>query len=45
MIMMTQLTSPGSAMRRAFPGLVMQAITESRHSGAAGIEMYRAMER
>jgi CubicO group peptidase (beta-lactamase class C family) len=45
MIMMTQLTSPGSAMRRAFPGLVMQAITDSHHSGPEGIEMYRAIER
>jgi CubicO group peptidase (beta-lactamase class C family) len=45
MIMMTQLTNPGSAMRRAFPGFVMQAITESHHSGPKGIEMYRAIER
>jgi CubicO group peptidase (beta-lactamase class C family) len=45
MIMMTQLTNPGSAMRRAFPGLVMQAITESHHSGPRGIEGYPAIER
>ena len=45
MIMMTQLANPGSAMRRAFPGLVMQAITESYHPGSKAIEMYRPIPR
>lgn len=46
MILMEQLTGAGGAeIRRMFPNLVMQAITESYHSGAGAIEAYPPIER
>jgi CubicO group peptidase (beta-lactamase class C family) len=46
MILLTQLTSSGHInLRRDFPGLVMQAITESRHSGPGAIRAYGVIER
>lgn len=38
MILMEQLTGNGSDIRRMFPELVMQAITESYHSGSGAIK-------
>lgn len=47
MIFMGQLTSfsAGNDIRRVFPGLVMQAITESHHSGPGAIHGYPALPR
>ena len=41
MILMEQLSGAGgSQIRRLFPNLVMQAITESYHSGPGSIDAY-----
>jgi CubicO group peptidase (beta-lactamase class C family) len=46
MILMMQLTSYRHIeIRREFPGLVMQAVTESYHSGSGAIRAYPAIRR
>ncbi|MEX2129961.1 MAG: serine hydrolase [Pseudohongiellaceae bacterium] len=45
MILMMQLTGGGADIRRLFPTLVMQAITESYHSGAGAIRAYAPVPR
>ncbi|MEX0618825.1 MAG: serine hydrolase domain-containing protein [Pseudohongiellaceae bacterium] len=46
MILMEQITGPGgSDIRRMFPNLVMQAITESYHSGSGRIDGYEPIAR
>jgi len=46
MILMEQLSGPGgSQIRRLFPNLVMQAITESYHSAPGTIEAYSPIAR
>jgi CubicO group peptidase (beta-lactamase class C family) len=46
MILMMQLTSYRHIeIRREFPGLVMQAITESYHSGSGRVRAYFAIPR
>jgi hypothetical protein len=43
---MEQLTGPGgSDIRRLFPNLVMQAITETYHTSPGTIEAYRPLVR
>jgi CubicO group peptidase (beta-lactamase class C family) len=45
MILMEQLTGNGSDIRRMFPNLVMQAITESYYSGDDSIRGYEPIPR